>query len=117
MQNFKELLIWKKSTELAVFVYELTKKFPTDEKYGLITQMRRSAVSIPSNIAEGHMRNTDKDFRQFIAIARGSCAELETQSRIAYKLNYFQAGTYQVLEEKIEEIAKMLSSFYSKLSS
>lgn len=94
----------------------MTEKFPDKEKYGLTSQMRRSVISIPSNIAEGHMRTTDKDFKQFIAIARGSCAELETQSIITYKLDYMDNNIYQQLTLKIEEISKMLSSFYSKLS-
>ncbi len=115
MKNFKDLLIWQKSIELVIFVYEITKKFAEEERYGLVSQMRRSAVSVPSNIAEGHMRTTNKDFRQFISIARGSCAELETQGIIAYKLDYITNNNYQLLISKIEEIAKMLSSFYSRL--
>lgn len=115
MQNFKDLKIWQKSSELAIFVYEITKKFPTDERFGLTNQMRRSGVSVPSNIAEGHMRTTNKDFRQFIAMARGSCAELETQSLIAFKLNYIEQSAYSELLSQIEEVSKMLSSFYSKL--
>lgn len=79
MKNFKELIVWQKSIDLVVLVYKITRDFPSDEKFGLINQMRRAAASIPSNISEGHMRSTDKDFRQFLSIARGSCAELETQ--------------------------------------
>lgn len=115
MKNFKDLLIWQKSIELVIFVYKITKQFPDEEKYGLINQMRRSAVSIPSNIAEGHMRSTNKDFRQFISIARGSLAELETQSIISYELKYIKDDIYKELMIKIEEITRMLSSFYSKL--
>lgn len=115
MKNFKDLLIWQKSIELVIFVYKITKQFPDEEKYGLINQMRRSAVSIPSNIAEGHMRSTNKDFRQFISIARGSLAELETQSIISYELKYIKDNIYEELMIKIEEITRMLSSFYSKL--
>ncbi|MBI4092783.1 MAG: four helix bundle protein [Candidatus Kerfeldbacteria bacterium] len=88
MKNFKELRVWQKSIKLVTQVYEITKRFPDDEKYGLVIQMRRSAVSIPSNIAEGHMRTTNKDFKQFLSIARGSCAELETQVVIAAELGY-----------------------------
>lgn len=115
MKNFKDLLIWQKSIELVIFVYKITKQFPDEEKYGLINQMRRSAVSIPSNIAEGHMRSTNKDFRQFISIARGSLAELETQSIISYELKYIKDNIYKELMLKIEEITRMISSFYSKL--
>lgn len=98
-----------------IFVYKITKQFPDEEKYGLINQMRRSAVSMSSNIAEGHMRSTNKDFRQFISIARGSLAELETQSIISYELKYIKDDIYKELMLKIEEITKMISSFYSKL--
>ena len=115
MRSFKDLLIWQKSIELVTFVYKVTTKFPKEEKYGLVSQMGRSAISIPSNIAEGHMRTTNRDFRQFISIARGSCAELETQGIIAYKLGYITEDNYQSLMTRTEEMAKMLSSFYSKL--
>lgn len=116
MKNFKDLLVWQKAVDLVTFVYNVTKEFPDEERYGITSQMRRSAVSIPSNIAEGHMRTTDKDFRQFISISRGSCAELETQTTIAYKLGYIkEEDLYNLLTSKIEEVAKMLSSFYAKL--
>ncbi len=115
MQNFKELLIWQKSMALVVLVYRVTREFPSDEKFGLTNQMRRCAVSIPSNISEGHMRTTNKDFRQFIAIARGSCAELETQARIAHELGFLSTPSFTKLDQNITEVAKMLSSFYAKL--
>lgn len=116
MKNFKNLLVWQKSIQVVLFVYKITKQFPDDEKYGLTNQMRRSAVSVPSNIAEGTMRTTDKDFRQFISIARGSCAELETQITISYELKYIDENIFKELLLKIEEISKMLASLYSKLS-
>lgn len=116
MKNFKDLLVWQKAIALVVFIYKITKDFPVDERYGLVNQMRRSAVSIPSNIAEGNLRTTDKDSRQFISIDRGSCAELETQSFISYGLKYLNDKNYQELIIKIEEVAKMLSSLYSKLT-
>lgn len=116
MKNFKELLVWQKSIALVVFIYKITKDFSADEKYGLVNQMRRSAVSIPSNIAEGNLRTTDKDFRQFISIARGSCAELETQNLISHELKYLNDKNYQESIAKIEEVAKMLSSLHSKLT-
>ena len=115
MKNFKDLLVWQKAIELVVFVYEVTKKFPEGERYGLVSQMRRSAVSIPSNISEGHMRNANKDFKRFVSIARGSCAELETQAIIAYKLGYLDENVYKLVLSRIEEVAKMLSSFYTSL--
>lgn len=115
MKNFKELIVWQKSIELVVAVYGAAKNFPSEEKYGLANQMRRAAISISSNIAEGHMRSTNKDFGQFLSIARGSCAELETQNVISKKLGYVGEGDYIALDSKIEEISKMLSLLRSKL--
>lgn len=115
MRNFKELIVWQKSVDLVADVYNITKKFPEEEKYGLISQMRRAAVSIPSNISEGHMRTTDKDFRHFLGMARGSCAELETQFFIAEKLKYIDLQKRENVLIKVEEVSKMLSSLSSKL--
>ncbi|MGB2841873.1 MAG: four helix bundle protein [Halobacteriota archaeon] len=117
MKSFKELKVWQKGIELVEMVYKSTATFPEEEKYGLSAQMRRAAVSIPSNIAEGHLRKTAKDFKQFIAIARGSCAELETQIIISYKLGFIQEDNFSNLSSKIDELSKMLSSFYSKINS
>ena len=88
MKDHKELDVWKQSVDLVIGVYEITKDFPREEIYGLTNQIRRAAVSIPSNIAEGAARNTDKEFAQFLYIALGSASELETQLIIAKKLNY-----------------------------
>lgn len=115
MQNFKELRIWQKAMEVVVLVYRDTQTFPAEEKYGLTNQMRRCAVSIPSNIAEGHLRTTNKVYKQFISIARGSCAELETQSQIAYQLGFLNQTRYGILEQEITKLAKMLSSFSATL--
>ncbi len=115
MKNFKELIVWHRAVDFVALVYGVTKEFPKEEQYGLIGQIRRSVVSIPSNIAEGHMRTTAKDFRQFLSIARGSCAEVETQVIIAHKLKYLDDTKYQILIIKIEEIAKMLSALSASL--
>ncbi|OHB22858.1 MAG: four helix bundle protein [Parcubacteria group bacterium RIFCSPLOWO2_01_FULL_48_18] len=115
MRNFKDLFVWQKSIELVVLTYKITKEFPQEEKYGLAVQMRRAAISIPSNIAEGHMRRTIKDFKQFLTIARGSCAELETQTIIASNLTYITHEVYQLSVSKIEEVSKMLASLSAKL--
>jgi four helix bundle protein len=117
MKSFKELNVWQKGIELVEMIYKITASFPEEEKYGLSAQMRRAAVSIPSNIAEGHLRKTAKDFKQFLSIARGSCAELETQIIISYKLGFIQEDNFSDLSSRIEELSKMLSSFYSKINS
>ena len=113
--NFKDLKIWDKGINLVIDIYKLTSKFPSEEKYGLISQIRRSAVSIPSNIAEGHSRKTSKDLKQFIAIAKGSLSELETQLIISFKLNFISKEEFAIISEKIKELEKMTASFYGKL--
>lgn len=115
MRNFKELIVWQKSVDLVADVYNITRKFPEEEKYSLTNQMRRAAVSIPSNISEGHMRTTSKDFKHFLGMARGSCAELETQFFIAEKLKYTDLQKGENILLKIEEVSKMLSSLSAKL--
>ncbi len=115
MKSFKDLRVWQHAIKLVKEIYNAVEKLPDDEKYGLVTQMRRSAISIPSNIAEGHVRQTVREFRQFIAVARGSCAELQTQVIIAYELGYIEKSLYDSLLLNIESVAKMLSSLYGKL--
>lgn len=115
MRNFKELIVWQKSVDLVAEVYTITRGFPEEEKYALVNQMRRAAVSIPSNISEGHMRATKKDFKHFLTMARGSCAELETQFFIAEKLRYINLEKRDDILLRIEEVSKMLSSLSSKL--
>ena len=97
-------------------VYDLTRHFPSDEKFGLVSQMRRAAVSIPSNIAEGHVRGTKKEFKLFLSYARGSTAELITQNILARDLGYIPDKQFQKLHEDIEVVAKMISSLYGKIS-
>lgn len=107
MNNYKELKVWQKSVDLAVKVYESTKAFPKEETYGLTSQIRRSAASISSNIAEGAGRNTKKDFNNFLGISNGSMCELETQLIIANRINLLDDGTLQFLQNDITEIQKM----------
>ena len=90
MQNHRDLRVWRDGIDLVKQVYEITRQFPEEERFGLIAQMRRAAVSIPSNIAEGAARNSRADFARLVAIARGSVAELETQSIIAVQLGYIR---------------------------
>ncbi|QOI97758.1 MAG: four helix bundle protein [Flammeovirgaceae bacterium] len=107
MNNYKELILWQKSVELAVKIYEITKGFPGDEIYGLTSQMRRSVVSISSNIAEGAGRNTKKDFSRFLGISYGSSCELDTQVTIAFKVKLITEAMLTTIQNDINEIQKM----------
>lgn len=107
MNNYKELKIWQKSVDLAVRIYEITKVFPKEEVYGLTSQLRRSSVSIASNIAEGAGRNSKKDFNNFLGIANGSSCELETQMIIAQRINLVDHSVHDSIQQQIEEIQKM----------
>jgi four helix bundle protein len=115
MKNFKDLIVWQKAIDLVALIYERTGSFPNEEKFGLTNQMRRAAVSIPSNIAEGHTRHTAADFKHFLRMALGSAAELETQVVIAEKLKYCSARNAKEILEKIQEIAKMTAVLSTKL--
>jgi four helix bundle protein len=115
VSSLKKLIVWQKSMDVVPLVYKATQKFPPEEKFGLASQMRRAAVSIPSNIAEGSGRNTKKDFLQCIHIALGSTSELETQVDIAYRLNYIDTQIHTALTDKIVEIKKILVAFRASL--
>lgn len=108
MNNFKDLIVWRKSRELVKFLYELTVKFPQEEKYGLVSQIRRSAISIPSNIAEGCGKSSSKEFTRFLEIANSSCYEIETQIIISTDLRFITDDDFISVNEKIQEIQKML---------
>ena len=108
MKTHKDLDVWKKSIDFVTVVYKLTKGFPIEEKYGLTNQIRRSAVSIPSNIAEGAARNYDKEFIQFLYIALGSAAEIETQLIIACNLEFISKEELEQLVLQQETIAKLI---------
>ena len=107
MNNFKELKVWQKSVDLAVKIYRSTGTFPREEIYGLTSQIRRSAVSIPSNIAEDAGRNSKKDFNNFLGISNGSSCELETQPIIANRVKFLSEPILMSLQEDIAEIQKM----------
>lgn len=115
MANFKELLVWQRSIDFVTDIYRSTGSFPKDEMYGLISQIRRASVSIPSNIAEGNSRRSKPDYLQFLKIARGSCAEVETQLMISKNLNYLNEENYQKLNNNIIEISKMLNGLINSL--
>ena len=102
-QSYKDLILWQKAIELATWIYGLTAQFPKEEIYGLVSQMRRAAVSVPSNIAEGQSRQHKTEFRQFLYIAKGSLSELETQLTIASNLGYVNEKDFQEGATKIDE--------------
>lgn len=108
MNKFKELKVWKSSISLTTEIYRLSESLPSSEKYGLVSQMTRSAVSIPSNIAEGAGRNTQKQFYQFLSISLGSSFELETQLIIAKNLGYITEDDLSKLSTELYEIQSML---------
>lgn len=109
--NFRELEIWKESKDLSIRVYKITRDFPKQEVYGITSQICRASVSIPSNIAEGAGRNSNKDFSRFINIALGSAFELETQLIIAFELNYIEETAFEDLIKKLQVIQRKLSGF------
>ena len=108
MNNYKELKVWNDSVELSVEIYEKIKAFPKQELYGLSDQIKRSAVSIPSNIAEGSGRNSQVEFHRFLSIASGSTAELNTQLIIAHKLKFLFNADFEALQQKLEVLHKMI---------
>lgn len=112
--RYQDLIVWQKAMDLAEEIYRITKTFPQEERYALTDQMRRSAVSIPSNIAEGSKRGT-KEFCQFLRTAQGSGAELETQILLSYRFGYISEEQTQKLQSQILEILKMLSALQTSL--
>jgi four helix bundle protein len=110
VQTYRDLVVWQRSVELSVEVYRVTATFPEVEKYGLVSQMRRAAVSIPSNIAEGKLRGSEKELHHFIRIAFGSGGELETQIEIAKRLTLLTDANSTTLDALLEEIMKMLNT-------
>jgi len=115
LSSYRDLIVWKKSMTLTQEIYRLTKLLPKDELFSLTNQMRRAAVSIPSNIAEGQDRNSKKEFLNFLAIARGSRAELETQLQICVRVGYLNDTDITEVMQLLNEVGKMLSSLISKL--
>lgn len=115
MHKYRELEIWKRAIDLTVQVYALSKYFPEDEKFGLTSQIKRAAVSVPSNIAEGAGRNSDKEFNQFLGISIGSIFEIETQLIIAEKLNFLTSSQIDAVLEKSNELVRMTKSLKNKL--
>lgn len=116
LKSYKDLIVWNKSMELVTEVYRLVKLLPKEETYALSDQMRRAAVSIPSNIAEGHSRNYDKELIQFLYIAKGSKAELDTQIQIAINLGYITTEDAARATQLSNDTGMLLNAFISKIS-
>ena len=115
MQSYKDLIVWQKSIELVVEVYDLTRLFPSEEKFGLVSQMRRSVVSIPSNIAEGYARKNERENSQFINIAFASGIELETQIIISKKLKIIKDSQWEKADRLLDEALRMLYKYREAL--
>lgn len=116
IQNFRDLIIWQRSIQLVQDIYQVTKIFPKEELYALTSQLRKSAISIPSNISEGFTRFHNKEYKQFLYISLGSCAELSTQIIIASKLKYLSTNNSDKLLNEIEQISRMIMSLIKKLN-
>ncbi|HET7115674.1 MAG TPA: four helix bundle protein [Hanamia sp.] len=115
MKNFKELIIWQKGIQLVKSVYVLSKSFPGEEKFGMVSQVTRAAVSIPANIAEGSSRNSEKDYARFLQIALGSAFEVQTYLVIAKEMQWINNEKAEAVESLLEEEIKMMHSFIRKL--
>ncbi len=113
--SFRDLKVWQIGKTLAIIVYRKTDNFPIEERYELISQMRRSAISIPSNIAEGYNRSYIKEYQRFLHVALGSCAELETQLEISRDLNYVDESDYNEILEFIDHESRMFNKLITKL--
>jgi four helix bundle protein len=117
MHNYRELKIWNRSMEFAVRVYQASSLFPKEEKYGLTSQLRRSAVSVPSNISEGAGRGTNKQFKVFLEYAMGSINEAQTEIELAYRVKHLAKEEYDFLIDEALQIYKMILAFYNSLKS
>ena len=113
MKGHRDLIAWQKAMELVTEIYRVTHTFPKEELYGLTSQLRRAAVSVPSNLAEGHGRNSRKEFHQFVGQARGSLVEVETQLEIALNLGYLGTQPANKLLERASEVARLINGLRS----
>jgi four helix bundle protein len=117
LKNYQDLKVWQKSYQLCITIYRITKHFPKDERYGLTSQIRRSAVSVPSNIAEGYGRKTTREYVKSLYIAYGSHCELETQSVLSKDLGYIKTEDFEALQKDIGEVERMLKALIKSLES
>ncbi|MEW6570586.1 MAG: four helix bundle protein [Nitrospirota bacterium] len=115
LKNYKELKVWQKAYQLCVELYKITKNFPNEEKYGLTSQIRRAAISVPSNIAEGYGRKTTREYIQSLYIAYGSNCELETQILLSRDLGYIKDEKIEGLQKEIGEVERMLKALIKSL--
>lgn len=115
MKTFRDLLIWQKAMSLVTKTYQITQKFPKEELFGLTSQIRRSAISLPSNIAEGYGRDSNKEYLRFIKIVIGSLFEFQTQIEIAKNINYLNENEFKNLYEETRELEAMIISFSKRL--
>ena len=116
MKSYRDLIVWQKSMDVVTLIYKLVKQFPDDEKFGLISQIKRSSVSVPSNIAEGYGRNYTKDYIRFLNIARGSLYEMQTQLQVALNLDFIVDEDLNEINSLSVEVEKMLNSLINKLA-
>jgi four helix bundle protein len=116
IRDYKDLRVWQKGMDLAKLIYQITGRFPTEEKFGITAQMRRAAVSVPSNIAEGQARKTTGEFVQFLSHAEGSLAELDTQLRLSVSLAFCEEGKTEMASSLITDLQKMLNGLRAKLA-
>lgn len=116
MNKYQELIVWQKAMDYVISVYEATRKFPTEEKFGLVSQINRAIVSIPSNIAEGAGRDSKKEFAHFLSIAKGSSYEVETQWMLSKKMGFVTEENFQILIESSYEIQRMITGLKKSLN-
>lgn len=116
MKSYRDLIVWQKSVKMVTLVYTVLKSFPNDERFALVSQIKRSAVSIPSNIAEGYGRNYTKDYCRFLQISRGSLYEMQTQLEIAINLEFIDVNQLKEIKSLSIEVEKMLNTLIKKLS-
>ena len=115
MDTHKDLRVWRQSIELVTAIYQITKTFPREELFGLVSQLRRAAVSVPSNIAEGYARGTDRERLHFLRISSGSMSEIETQVMLSLNLGYITQDSYEELSENVTSVWKQLNALISSI--
>lgn len=115
VQSYRDLIVWQKSIDLVLEIYRATQGFPKTETYGLVSQLRRAAVSVPSNIAEGHARLSTGEFKQFLGHSRGSLMEIETQVLISQRLGYINSAESSNLLNRATEVGKVLNGLLNSL--